>query len=165
MIERTCCVTGHRVLAGGQEERVKAELRLLVERAVLEGCTHFISGFAEGADLWFAQIVLDLAARRPDLTLEAAVPYRKRLHRLLDDTETRRLVHGCAIIGVHSEEYSPDCYQKRNRFMVKQAGRVIAVYDGRKGGGTAATLRLAQRLGRQLWVIDARDFAGEPSLG
>ena len=42
----------------------------------------------------------------------------------------------------------------RNRFLVKYADYVLAVYNGERRGGTAATIRYAQKLGRKIIVID-----------
>ena len=47
-----------------------------------------------------------------------------------------------AEIYVAAEEYHPSVYAKRNRHMVEQLERVIAVYDGREKGGTVGTIRL-----------------------
>ena len=55
---KTCCVTGHRTIPESELERVREELEREIRIAVAEGYTHFISGFAEGADLLFADIVL-----------------------------------------------------------------------------------------------------------
>jgi predicted Rossmann fold nucleotide-binding protein DprA/Smf involved in DNA uptake len=42
----------------------------------------------------------------------------------------------------------------RNRKLVEAANLVLAVYNGERRGGTAATLRYAKKLGRELIVID-----------
>lgn len=42
---------------------------------------------------------------------------------------------------------------QRNRFMVLQSRRVIAVYDGRERGGTLSTIRCAQRQNREVRII------------
>ena len=42
----------------------------------------------------------------------------------------------------------------RNRFLVKYADCVLAVYNGERRGGTAATVRYAQKMGREMIVID-----------
>ena len=42
----------------------------------------------------------------------------------------------------------------RNRFMVDHAAALLAVYNGERRGGTAATMRYAQKLGREIIVID-----------
>ena len=41
----------------------------------------------------------------------------------------------------------------RNRFMVDRSQLVIAVYDGRAGGGTARTLAYARKTGRKARVL------------
>ena len=43
-------------------------------------------------------------------------------------------------------KYSPDCYQKRNIWMVDHSSRVIAVYNGLPGG-TRNTIKYAQKQG------------------
>ena len=47
-----------------------------------------------------------------------------------------------------------DCMLERNRFLVSYAATVLAVYNGERRGGTAATVRYARRLGREVIVID-----------
>ena len=42
------------------------------------------------------------------------------------------------------------CMLRRNRAMVDAAELVITVYDGEPGGGTAATVRYAERRGKRL---------------
>lgn len=148
---KTCCVTGHRVLPSGKFEYVQRELEREIRLAVSDGYRHFISGFAQGADLLFADIVARLAAENPALVLEAALPYRKRVE--TKDPLFQQLLGKCNIIGIHSETYSPFCFMLRNRFMVTQSQRVIAVYDGREAGGTAFTVRNAKTRAREIRII------------
>ena len=42
----------------------------------------------------------------------------------------------------------------RNRFLVEHASTLLAVYNGERRGGTAATMRYAQKMGREIVVID-----------
>lgn len=79
MAEKTCCVTGHRDIPEARIAYVEQELRREVEEAIAEGYTRFISGFAEGVDLMFAAIVAEQMEHRPELFLEAAIPYAGRL--------------------------------------------------------------------------------------
>lgn len=150
---RTCCVTGHRDIPVGQVDFVKQELKKEIELAIADGFTHFISGFAEGVDIFFAEIVAELCKKRKELSLEGDIPYRGRLWRLEKGKETKRLLDVCAAITVISEEYVPDVYSRRNWYMVERSERVIAVYDGRKTGGTAATIRMAEKKERELRKI------------
>lgn len=154
MEEKTCCVTGHRKIAADKIDYVKRELRREVLEAVNDGYLHYISGFAEAVDLWFAQIVLKLKKENPSLRLGAAIPYRKRLRLLFENSETREMLMQCSTIDVLSEEYRRDCFMTRNRFMVCHSSRVIAVYDGRDNGGTVFTMREAAILKRDTRVIE-----------
>ena len=43
---------------------------------------------------------------------------------------------------------------ERNRFSVEHADILLAVYNGEWRGGTAATMRYAQKMGREIIVID-----------
>lgn len=151
MSARVCCVTGHRDIPAEKLEYVKEELHKEILQAVEDGYTHFISGFSEGADLLFASIVADLIADNPELRLEAAIPYRSRLN--TTNELFRQLIGVCKIVGVHSEKYNRNCFMKRNQFMVSQAQRVIAVYDGREKGGTFFTIRCAYTQKRDIRII------------
>ncbi len=143
----TCCVTGHRDIPKGIEDYVECELRREVLEAVGDGYVHFISGFAAGADLMFAKIIAELKNDHL-ITLEAAIPYRKRMK--TRDADFQRLIKCCDIVKVHSEDYSSGCFMVRNRYMVDWSNRLIAVYDGRERGGTAATLKYAQLKGLEI---------------
>lgn len=114
-------------------------------RAIQDGYTHFISGFASGADLIFAGAVASLK-RKYFITLEAAIPYPGRMN--TPDKVFQCLLKECDIVKVHTEQYSKGCYMVRNRYMVDSSTLVIAVHDGRKSGGTSATIRYANQAKR-----------------
>ncbi len=147
----TCCVTGHRDIPENKTEAVRDFLRREILFAIGDGYTHFISGFAAGTDLIFAELVAEMKETYP-ITLEAAVPYRSRMY--TSNKTFRRLINLCDVIKVHSEEYSKTCYMVRNRYMVDSSNRVIAVYDGREAGGTAATVNYARKFGKEIAFID-----------
>lgn len=79
---KTCAFTGHRPqhLPFGMNENderctdlketLKEQIINLIEK---EDVTHFITGMALGIDLYAAEIVLDLKARYPEITLESAI--------------------------------------------------------------------------------------------
>ena len=150
-IKNTCCITGHRDIPDSMMNFVEQELRREIDLAIAEGYTRFISGFAEGADLLFAQIVADEKQKNSRLKLEAAIPYRKRMN--TPNKLFQTLIKECDFVVVHSEGYHSGCFMKRNRYMVDQSQRVIAVYDGRQSGGTYATVRYAKTLAREIKTI------------
>ncbi|MCI8677851.1 MAG: DUF1273 domain-containing protein [Lawsonibacter sp.] len=53
-----------------------------------------------------------------------------------------------------SRTYYKNCMLDRNRFLVDHAAALLAVYNGERRGGTAATVRYAQKMGREIIVID-----------
>jgi len=162
-IDRVCCVTGHRDIAEEQLDTARAGLRREIARAVAEGYTRFLSGFARGADLYFAEIVAELKQHDSTLRLEAVLPYRERLRS--QEPLFRRLIADCDRVSVQSEHYTPACFFERDRALVEAASLVIAVYDGRPAGGTRYTLRCAHRLGREVRQVRLTDpLAGQMEM-
>lgn len=151
MNTKACCVTGHRDIPADKVEYVKSKLKEEIEKAIADGFTMSISGFAEGVDLLFAELVLEQKTQHPDLFLEAAIPYNNRLKST--DPLFRKCLEGCNGIKVQQEEYSQDCFMNRNRYMVALSSRVIAVYDGRDRGGTLFTMRYAHTMEREVREI------------
>lgn len=145
--EHTCCVTGHRDIPADKIQYVQMKLRQELLQAIQSGYTHFISGFAAGVDLIFAGIVAGLKREYP-ITLEAAIPYPGRMN--TPDEVFQCLLKECDIVKVHTDRYSKSCYMVRNRYMIDCSALVIAVHDGRQSGGTAATIRYANRKGCDL---------------
>jgi uncharacterized phage-like protein YoqJ len=145
----TVCVTGHRDIQSRKFEYVRQSITREVENAVADGYTRFITGFADGADMLFAETVAELKTRIAGLTLEAAIPFRGRLERL----NGTPLLLACDAVVVVSESYYGGCFAKRNLYMVEQSERIIAVYDGRERGGTYKTIALARTKGKDLRVV------------
>lgn len=165
--ETTCCFTGHRPdkLPWGDDEgdprclALKARLDQALDRAYAAGCRHFICGMARGADLYFAEEVLALRARRPGVTLEGARPCesqadgwpegdRRRYRAILDRCDYETLVQ---------HRYDRFCMMRRNRYMVDRSARLIAVYDGVPRGGTARTLAYALRQGLESDILQPEE--------
>lgn len=151
MEEKACCVTGHREIPSQQLPYVEQRLRQAVQTAIADGYTRFLSGFANGADLMFAAVVAEAKSQHSELLLEAAIPYAGRLK--TKDKQVHTLLQACDNIKIVCELYTPSCFLQRNRYMVAQSQRVIAVYDGRNHGGTWYTMQYARKLGRDVQVI------------
>lgn len=164
MKEFTCAFTGHRpksfpwkynetapdcvLLKGVLAEQIKA----LADR----GVTDFLSGMAQGVDLWCAQIVLDLKEKNPALRLHCILPCegqeikwpvaeRERYHSILRQADE--------VVYVN-RTYHSDCMLERNRYMADRASILLAVYNGTQRSGTGATVRYAQKQKRKVIIID-----------
>lgn len=139
-------MTGHRNLPKREINYVKAALRREIDRAAADGYTCFISGFGEGVEQYFAEIVLEKKKENPALELIAVIPYRKRLDSLNEKGRTYKMLGACSEVVVVQEEYHPSVYSRRSRYMAERSNRVIAVYDGREKGGTVRMIRFAHML-------------------
>ena len=80
---KTYVFTGHRLqhlpFGMNEDDAHCADLKETLKEQPLnhteaENVTHFITGMALGVDLYAAEIVLDLKARYPSITLESAIP-------------------------------------------------------------------------------------------
>ena len=167
--ETTCCFTGHRPdkLPWGTDEKradcleLKARLAQALERACEAGFRHFICGMARGADLYFAEAVLELQERRPDVTLEGARPCESQAQ-AWPERERRRyeeILDRCNYETLVQHTYDRGCMMRRNRYMVDRSARIIAVYDGVPKGGTAQTLAYALRKGLQTDILTVEEAA------
>lgn len=151
---RVCGFTGYRYeklpfsrTDAAAVARLRSRLREACVCALDAGCTHFISGFAQGSDLLFAQTVLALSEEYA-LTLEAALPFPDACAYWC--AEDKALFHAllarCDSVHAVSDHPGKRFYMMRNDYIVNACDRLIAVYDG-KPGGTAYTLRRAMRKG------------------
>lgn len=158
----TCCFTGHRAakLPWGDDERdprcaaLKIRIADAVEAVYCSGVRHFICGMANGCDLYFGEAVAALREAHPDIALEAAVPFEGQADRWPPALQARyrRLLAACDYRTLVSRAYTPDCMQRRNRYMADASSVLIAAYDG-KPGGTMSTLLYAMRRGLEIIEI------------
>ena len=151
-----CAFTGHRAwkLPWGSDEEdprcqaVKTILAQRLEQAFSMGCRTFLCGMALGCDLYFAQAVLDLREKYPDLILESAIPCPTQSQgwSAADRARYEAILDQCDLETVVQQHYDRGCMMRRNRYMVDHAQRIIAGYDG-SPGGTGSTVRYARSRG------------------
>ena len=160
--EYTCCFTGHRPqsLPWGYHEgdprcislkhRLKGEILCAIHDHDIR---YFLSGMAQGVDTWAAEMVLELQ-RDYSIFLECVLPCRDQAIRW--PYESRRRYHSilqrCHQVTLLQAQYSSDCFQRRNRYMVDRSGLVIAVWDGTPSG-TGSTVQYAKASGRLVYTI------------
>ena len=146
---QSVCFTGHRPgKLGVSESEVKERLRKAILQAVADGFTTFISGMAQGVDMWAAEIVLEIRKSNPDIRLFCTSPY-EGFERLWDKSERERyykIMEESDFSKYICEHYSRSCFQIRNVYMVDRSARVIAAYNGHSGG-TRNTVVYARKKG------------------
>lgn len=155
-IIKSCCVTGHRDVPAPHINYIKAALAKQVDKAIEDGFLCFYSGFAIGSDLWFADIVAKRIRAGAEISLIAAIPHRSRYDSLIRNDHTRAILNTCEEIRIFSDYYRRKSYFERNQYMVDLSERVIAVYDGRKHGGTYSTVMHAKKCGREIIIINRK---------
>lgn len=164
MKEKSCAFTGHRPQRlpfdfNEKDERCVVLRKLLCEqiiRLIEEECvTHFISGMALGVDIFAAEIVLNLKNSYPNITLESALPCATQANKWTVRQKERYygIVAQCDKKTLLQIRYTPDCMDKRNRYMVDHADCIIAVWDG-KPSGTGNTVKYAQKQKKKIIVIN-----------
>ena len=163
-INKCCAFTGHRPTKfpwkyDEQDKRcieLKAVLIEQIEKLAASDVTDFYSGMALGVDTWAAMAVLALKKENPALKLHCVLPCegqadqwsapaRELYFSILDQADE--------VVYV-SREYSEDCMLERNRYLVDHTTCLLAVYNGERQGGTAMTVRCAQRKKRKILIID-----------
>ena len=147
-----CLFTGHRKLPQGAEldnlqKRTKEALRL----AYFKGCRLFYVGGAMGFDMLAAVAVLNLQEELPEIRLILALPHFGHYQHWskTDKAVFARILERADQVLYLSKEYSPGCMQARNRYMVDHAQYCIC-YCGKATGGTAYTVRYAQKRGIEI---------------
>ena len=89
----------------------------------------------------------------PDLRLYAVIPYRNKLVRLTDQETAKGLLDACEDIIILKEEYQPNVYTERNRYLAEHSDRAIIVYDGRDKGATVNMIRQVHRNKKEMREI------------
>lgn len=147
--QHRCCFAGHRPnKLDYSENEIKPLLETAIDNAILDGYVTFITGMAEGVDIWAAEIVLEKKKENKDLHLICAVPhpgFEKRRSEY-EKERYRRIIQNADYKTIVSEHYFSACYQKRNEFMVDHSSLVIDAWNGQPSG-TKNTVDYAARRG------------------
>ncbi|MDL2289525.1 DUF1273 domain-containing protein [Clostridia bacterium OttesenSCG-928-F22] len=147
----TCCFSGHRLLPRSKIERIVLCLNREVDHLINKGIKNFISGGALGFDQIAASLIVAKKEMGQDIRLVFALPCRNQDKRW--NTGQKQLYHGLLaeadeIIYV-SEEYTYDCMERRNRYMVDQSEYCICALLHERSG-TGQTVRYARQKERQI---------------
>lgn len=164
ILQKVCSFTGHRPqnLAFKFNEKdsrciaLKKRLKQEIEKQIKDnGVTHFISGMALGVDTYVAEIILDLKKKYPAITLEAAIPCEEQAIKWGEKNRERyfSIIERCDKQTIISKSYTPDCMNKRNRYMVNCSDVIIAVWDGTPSG-TGNTVKYAKEKNKTVILIN-----------
>ena len=164
MCKISCAFTGHRPAKfpwkyDETDSRCVALKSVLAEQIKLladAGVTQFLSGMAEATDTWSALSVLALREKNPTIKLHCILPCRDQADRWSASSRDlyRSILERADSVVLVSREYHANCMLDCNRFLVEHFSILLAVYNKEKRSGTAATMRYAHRMGREIIMID-----------
>lgn len=149
------CFTGHRPEKLSEPESVVCrKLEDAIRSSVDDGYFVFISGMARGVDIWAAEIVLKEREQNPAIKLICASPYKGFERSWSSDWQRRYndIMDSADLVRFICPGYSRACFQIRNEWMVDHSARVIAVYNGEKGG-TRNTMEYAKKHNIEIVLI------------
>ncbi len=154
-IEKACCFTGHRPgKLNGTEEKIREELRTEIANAVNSGVDTFITGMAPGVDTWAALEVLKLKETNQNIKHICAVPFNGVEKNRTDELQKifHDILNKSDDVVYIAPKYKRWCFHARNEWMVDHANRLIAVFNGTKGG-TEFTIKYAEKKNRKICLI------------
>lgn len=162
----SCAFTGHRPQSfpwkydetAPECIRLKEALFTQITALAEQGITDFLSGMAQGVDLWSARAVLALRSKNPGLKLHCILPCKDQESRwsaALQEQYHSILKRADEVLYLQ-EAYTGDCMTNRNRYLVDNAAVLLAVYNGTPRSGTGMTLRYARQQGRELFILDPK---------
>ena len=167
MEKHKICFTGHRPksLPWSYDETkescvlFKSVMASIIEKAIVNGYTHFITGMALGIDMICAEIVLELKKKYKNVILECAIPCigQEKKWSASQQERYKKIIHKADLVNFISKaEYTKNCMNERNNYMVENSDVVIAVWIGMPSG-TGNTVRMAKVLGKKVRVVNPYD--------
>lgn len=135
---------------------LKSELKKQIVTLIEHGFTNMLCGMAEGVDTWASEAFLELRKTDPAIKLHCILPCKVQSNAWNASSQERYysiLEQADAIIYVNREN-KKNCMLDRDRFLVSYSSALLAVYNGEYRGGTAATIRYARKLGREIYIIN-----------
>lgn len=139
---------GGRAAKEDHEDMIRSALEGTLRILIKDGYRTFLCGMAAGFDLMAGQAICKLIDAGEDISLVAAVPHSGQSDRFPagDKAVYHRILHYTSHIYTVCEEYRPDCFHRRNDFLIQNASVLVCFYDG-SPGGTQYTVKRALRCG------------------
>lgn len=138
--------TGHRKFQTNDVQGVRNSIESVLRR--LEPSLA-IQGMAQGGDLLFAEVALSLS-----IPLLSVRPWAGHGH-----ASDKRIWEASTEQHIVNESLSypgPQAFHARNHYMIDRASVVLALWDGRKQGGTWAAIKYAVKSQKLVIRIDPR---------
>lgn len=149
--EKTCCFTGHRMIAAAAMPELKAQLEKTLDDLLARGVGRYICGGALGFDTLAAQTVLEKKREYPWIKLIIAAPCADQSARWSEKQKKtyQEILDAADEVTVLFDRYVTGCMHFRDAFMVDHSDVLVAYYRGRPGG-TQYTFLYAESRGLEI---------------
>ncbi len=160
--EKSVCFTGHRpqTIRKIQIDDLRLDLSQAIQDAILNGYEDFYCGMAMGSDIIAGELVASLREQYPWIRLLCTIPFpqqssgwpsqwQKRYQALLRRADETTILY---------PGYFRGGYLARDRYMVDHSSLLIGVYNGSYRGGTAYTVRYAQKQGLKIQILQPGQY-------
>ena len=150
----TCCFTGHRELPIEKEGEIWQKTYIRVQQLLEQGVKYFGVGGAIGFDTLAAEGMLQVKTLNPQVKIILVLPFKGYQKYWLPGQQERaakierqvdKIVYCC-------DRPSRAAFLIRDRHLVDESAYCIG-YCTRSTGGTAYTLRYAEKQGLKVWNI------------
>lgn len=153
-MDKICSFTGHRQI----KKEHKAKLLALLEKAVAyayeNGVRSFLAGGAVGFDTLAAKAVIKFRISHPDVRLIILVPCKNQAEKW-SDAEKSLYEYTLSVadeVEYLADDYYEGCMKERNAELAKRCDMLVA-YVGKYIGGSAQTLRMAEKLEKTIYNL------------
>ena len=152
--EKTCCFTGHRLIPLAKKDLIRANLAHAIGALYRNGYRHFVAGGAVGFDTIAAEAVLAFRKERSDVRLSLLLPCENQDEHWssVDKAVYRRILSSADSVEYVCKVYTPTCMRERNLKLAERADILIS-YVSRWSSGSAQTVRMAERLGKEVYNL------------
>lgn len=154
MTYEVCSFTGHRQIKAAHRKAIDDLVLRAIGFAYSKGCRIFMTGGAIGFDTVAARAVIVFRLSHPDVRLCCVLPCKNQDERWSDrqrDNYEYTISQANEVIYV-SDEYTKDCMRRRNSVLAERADILIS-YVSRNESGAAQTVRMAERLGKEIYNL------------
>ena len=151
MTPKICCFTGHRAIPASDALSLPSRIEEALCKLYEQGVREFRAGGAVGFDMIAALKVLSFRNSHPDVRLNLILPCRDQDARWgAHDRSAYQftIAHADSVFYIR-DTYTDECMHERNRALVSGA-HFCVTYMNKSLGGTAYTVRLAERSGLQV---------------
>lgn len=147
-MKRTCCFTGHRIIAKSDLSRLNKNLISTIEFLILQGVVFYGCGGAIGFDTLAGLTILNLKIKYPTIKLIMVLPCRNQDAKWSQNHKMayQKLLAEADKTVYVSEKYSDSCMRRRNLHLVKSSDFCIA-YLKYNRSGTVQTVGFAKEHG------------------